>query len=105
MSIQTSPQEGLLQRQPALAVSGGTMLGILTINAVVSYGISITPDLKLLIIFIIGGLGPLISGLITHGKVFSPATVARMKSEADMVLHAAQQTPAPPSIIEQPPEK
>lgn len=102
---QQVPQDGLIRTQPAMTVGGSITLITLAINAVVSYGITITPDLRLLIVFLVGTLGPLIGGFITHNLVFSPATVSRLQAEWQMMVHAAQQTPpTPPTIVDQPPQ-
>lgn len=95
--IQQQPQNGVMSREPALTASGEVMLCTLLINALVSSGLPITSDWKILIISVVGVLGPAVSGVFTRLHVFSPATVAALqKGWSQMVESAVQDKSVPP---------
>lgn len=97
------PNSKLLSDEPAITVGGSSTLAILVINALVSYAIPITADLKILIVVIIGAVGPVISGYITRRFAFSPTTVAAMHNAWSAATQAARQSTPEPSTTPRPP--
>lgn len=98
-AVQQQPQSGVMDREPALTTSAGVMFCTLLLNALVSYGLPITPDLRLLLVGVVGILSPVVGGVIIRLHVFSPATVNELqKGWTQMMSTQAHAEPAEPVI-------
>lgn len=91
------PSSGFLGKEPSLISGGSVALGTMAVNAVISYGVPITPDLKLLLVGLFGVVAPALAGFIIRSRVFSPATMAQLKSH--WIGLAATPPPSQPPTI------
>lgn len=88
VNLQQLPTKGLMANEPALTTSSAVTFCTLLINALVSEGLPITPELKLLLVVIVGVLGPVVSGVIIRSHVFSPSTLSELQKSWSQVVTA-----------------
>jgi hypothetical protein len=67
-----------MNREPAAIVASITGAAVAIIALVVSFGLDISNDQQSAILGVVAVVAPLVAGLVIRGKVFAPATVARV---------------------------
>jgi hypothetical protein len=85
-SVPATPTSSFVQREPALTYGGGLTGASLIIDAIVGVGIPLTDTTRIVIMLVVSVVGPLIGTLLTRQKVFSAATVATLKKDAETIL-------------------
>ena len=93
-NVSPGSNAGLGQKEPSLLSGGATALGTLIVNGIISYGIPISPDLKVLLVSLIGILAPALVGVVVRSHVFSPAAVAALPKPAATTDRSDQGAPA-----------
>jgi hypothetical protein len=76
--VKTIPAPDPGSTEPALAVGTITAVVSAVIGLAVSFGLSLTPEQTAAILAVTTFAGPLVSGWFTRGRVYSPATVAKL---------------------------
>jgi hypothetical protein len=98
--FQQLPAKGLMASEPALTTSGGVMFCTLIINALVSYGLPVTLDLKILLVSVVGILGPMVSGVITRSRVFSPTAINELQKGWSQVVDSTSKADPTTSVVQ-----
>ena len=87
--------KGIAQTEPANLVATITAAVTAVIALLVAYGFDISTEQQVAILGVVAVLAPVVAGIVTRSKVYSPASTAKIANES--AVTGTANVPAPPA--------
>lgn len=88
-----TPPTGVSKTEPAAMVASITAAVTAVLALLVAYGFDISQEQQVAILGVAAVLAPVIAGIVTRSKVYSPATTQKLANEAAVTGDAQIQPP------------
>jgi hypothetical protein len=84
------------EREPVLSRAAATIVTTLIVDAVVAFGLPVSPEVQVLILGVVTLLGPAVLAIVARLKTWSPASVSELIDELTKARAADPSVPNQP---------